>query len=201
MRAVVRGYSPRAGATTVQPYRPPVGLSWCRPPPRHPPPVRPAVADVGSARSRSRLSRSSCCCWWSTRRAWTTREALLSAQQELEQGADALRAGDLAQATRNVERASERADSAESFRLHPSAVVGDCCRIGDDVRAITPSPVPPAWSSAGLSLVAAAGEAGWEGGDLSVLEADGQVDLGMLERRSPASTTPPRAWNRPRRAR
>jgi hypothetical protein len=119
--------------------------------------------------------------------AWTTRGALLAAQDELEQGADSLRSGDLASATEHMETAASRAGTAEDFELHPSTrLAGFLPWIGDDVRAVAPlARAAGDAASAGLSLVAAAGEAGWDGGDLSILGPQGQVDLGTLERARP----------------
>ncbi len=118
---------------------------------------------------------------------WTTRGSLVSAQEELEVGADALRAGDLTAATEHLRAAGEQAEAAEDFRMHPAALIGGFMPfIGDDVRAVAPLARAAGWaSSAGLSAVDAADAAGWSGGDISVLEADGLVDLGVLERARP----------------
>ncbi|MGH2631357.1 MAG: DUF4012 domain-containing protein [Actinomycetota bacterium] len=132
---------------------------------------------------------------------WTARSALVSAQEELEVGADALRAGDLTAATEHLQTAGERAEAAESFRRHPSVLLGGLVPfIGDDVRAVAPVARAAGWaSSAGLSVVGVARAADWQGGDIPVLEADGRVDLGVLERAQPgldeAATGLQRAWD------
>jgi len=118
---------------------------------------------------------------------WMTRSALLDARDGLACGAEGLRSGDVGLATDCMLRAEERAVDAESFRLHPAAVVGGFLPwIGDDVRTVVPMARAAGWAaSGGSSLARAATAAGWGSDDFTLLGAGGSVDLSTIEEATP----------------
>jgi hypothetical protein len=125
---------------------------------------------------------------WAT---WTTASGLTSAREDLQTGADLLRAGDPQGAGVAFQDAENAAGGAAAAMGHPSMLVVRALPwVGDDAGAVaTMARAAEATATGGGALVDAVIRAGWTGEGVPALGAGGTIDLEAVAAAAPPLRT------------